>query len=231
MRADRTEPSTGDVASSASPDAPDVAWVRVSDRLLRGLVHDLSGHVAVLSSLAGILGLEDEPRDTPGGLLAGEIERLEGMLTELRTYPADRGEAAEAVSMAETIPALLRLHARGDAGEGAAITLRLEPGLPAARLALTPFARALLLLLRRAGDAALVLGRVEVQLEVRAEGDDILVRVAAEGSAAAGDAGLLAAAAAYARQAGGRLVPPAATPDGVEIRLPALRAQLDAPGR
>lgn len=85
-------------------------WLRVSEKVLKGLNHQLTNRVASLEAVVGILD-DDQPFD-PQVLraLAGEVSRLNHLLQLFRCMPAEPFVGAEPVRLQDIVPQVLELH-------------------------------------------------------------------------------------------------------------------------
>ncbi len=85
-------------------------WLRVSEKVLKGLNHQLTNRVASLEAVVGILD-DDQPFD-PQVLraLADEVSRLNHLLQLFRCMPAEPFVGAEAVRLQDIVPQVLELH-------------------------------------------------------------------------------------------------------------------------
>ena len=85
-------------------------WLRVSEKVLKGLNHQLTNRVASLEAVVGILD-DGEPFD-PEVLraLASEVSRLNQLLQLFRCMPAEPFAGAEPVRLQDIVPLVLELH-------------------------------------------------------------------------------------------------------------------------
>ncbi|MEO6444416.1 MAG: hypothetical protein ABIZ91_16550 [Gemmatimonadaceae bacterium] len=85
-------------------------WLRVSEKVLKGLNHQLTNRVAGLEAVVGIFQ-DGEPFDPEVvGALASEVSRLGHLLQLFRSMPAEPFAGAEPVRLQDIVPQLLELH-------------------------------------------------------------------------------------------------------------------------
>jgi hypothetical protein len=85
-------------------------WLRVSEKVLKGLNHQLTNRVAGLEAVVGIFqdGEPVEPQIVAA--LAQEVSRLNHLLHLFRCMPAEPFVGAEPVRLQDIVPQVLELH-------------------------------------------------------------------------------------------------------------------------
>lgn len=168
---------------------PAEPWARTLDALLRGVTHALSNRLATLSGLTQVLqqpGVEAPP---VLAVLAGEVERLRGVVLLLPLLPEDEAQAPEPVLPAELLTELVHLHLLRTDLRDAGCALAAQPGVLPAWAHRGSLARLLLVLLERA--ALRACARPDASVRVDCTGDEAWTAIAVR--AGAPDAGLSAA--------------------------------------
>ena len=85
-------------------------WLRVSEKVLKGLNHQLTNRVAGLEAVVGMFQ-EGEPVDAEVfGAMASEVARLGQLLQLFRCVPAEPFADAEPVRLQDIVPQVLELH-------------------------------------------------------------------------------------------------------------------------
>ncbi len=85
-------------------------WLRVSEKVLKGLNHQLTNRVAGLEAVVGVLQ-DDEPVEPQMvAALAKEVSRLHHLLQLFRCMPAEPFAGAEPVRLQDIVPMVLELH-------------------------------------------------------------------------------------------------------------------------
>jgi hypothetical protein len=85
-------------------------WLRVSEKVLKGLNHQLTNRIASLEAVVGIFqdGEPFEPEVIAA--LAQEVSRLNHLLVLFRCMPAEPFAGAEPVRLQDIVPQVLELH-------------------------------------------------------------------------------------------------------------------------
>ena len=85
-------------------------WLRVSEKVLKGLNHQLTNRIASLEAVVGIFrdGEPFEPEVVTA--LASEVARLNHLLQLFRCMPAEPFAGAEPVRLQDIVPQVLELH-------------------------------------------------------------------------------------------------------------------------
>jgi hypothetical protein len=86
-------------------------WLRVAEKILKGLNHDLTNRVTSLEAAVG----HDDPAETipesASRSLGVEVQRLHGLLRLYRMLTTEALEEPEAVRLQDLMPEVMRLHA------------------------------------------------------------------------------------------------------------------------
>jgi hypothetical protein len=85
-------------------------WLRVSEKVLKGLNHQLTNRVASLEAVAAICAEDEVPDREVVRALGEEVERLGKLLLLYRCMPAEPFAGAEPVRLQDIIPQVLELH-------------------------------------------------------------------------------------------------------------------------
>jgi signal transduction histidine kinase len=163
MAPDAAEPRVATLLAAAG-------WLRVSDDLLGGIGHDLNGRVSSLGGLLQILEM-DGPEQTPVmSYLGDEARRLGDVVDVLRSLGGDVDGPLEPVMPADVVARAARLQQRHRGLETVQTETAVAAGVPPVRANPARLLRVLLVLLSRAGRAALDAGVRRLSLGAR--GDD-----------------------------------------------------------
>jgi hypothetical protein len=130
-------------------------WLRVSEKVLTGLNHQLTNRCSALDSLVGVLASEPE-HDTPmTEVLQEEIVRLIELLKLYRMLPAEVAAQALATRLQDTMPHVLSLHRHHADLKGVTVTMEGDPNTDPVLVRPSALMRSLLVLLESgAGNAA-----------------------------------------------------------------------------
>jgi hypothetical protein len=158
-------------------------WREVTDALLAGLTHDLNGRVSAIRGLLHVVSF-GEPSAEVLGLLQNEGQRLEDVVALLRRYPRGVAREAEAFDPRELVEGLLALHARREDHEDVPVRYAPAAGAPPARCDRIGVARALLIVLARAGVPALGGSTAGIDVVVTGRGAEAIIAIQADGLAA-----------------------------------------------
>lgn len=85
-------------------------WLRVSEKVLKGLNHELTNRVAGLEAVVGVFQDGDVPDQQMIQALANEVSRLNHLLQLFRAMPAEPFAGAEPVRIQDIVPEVLELH-------------------------------------------------------------------------------------------------------------------------
>jgi hypothetical protein len=85
-------------------------WLRVSEKVLKGLNHQLTNRVAALEAVVGMCDDDGSMEPEVMRALAEEVTRLGHLLILFRCMPAEPFAGSEPVRLQDVIPQLLELH-------------------------------------------------------------------------------------------------------------------------
>jgi len=85
-------------------------WLRVSEKVLKGLNHQLTNRVASLEAVVGIFQDGDPVEPEVVSAVAQEVARLSHLLQLYRCMPAEPFAGAEPVRLQDIVPHVLELH-------------------------------------------------------------------------------------------------------------------------
>jgi hypothetical protein len=147
-------------------------WLRVCEKVIKGLNHQLTNRVASLEAIVALLDDDQEPPD-PSLIksMSQEVARLSGLLQLYRTLPAEPFVTTEAVRLQDVIAEVVELH--GHHADLRGITVVLDAGEDTPPVLVRPSAllRSLLVLLESAAGNALRSGVDDAKLHLRYGGD------------------------------------------------------------
>ncbi len=130
-------------------------WLRVSEKVLTGLNHQLTNRSAALHSLVGVLATEPELDKGMLAALQDEVVRLLDLLKLYRMLPAEFSPHAQAMRLQDTMPDVLRLHMHHADLKGVTVALDGDPDTDPVLVRPSALMRSLLVLLESgAGNAA-----------------------------------------------------------------------------
>jgi len=144
-------------------------WDRISDRIVHGLCHDLSGRASSLTGLTYLLESRDEETSSLLPLVGEELARMEDAVRLLRLLPDD-ATGPELIAPGEILGDLALLVGVQRGLENVPVRVQSAPGAPAVRMDRTVFIRSLTLLLT--GAAEFVAAAEGRQVEARATPGD-----------------------------------------------------------
>lgn len=161
-------------------------WLRISEKVLKGLNHQLTNRVASLEAVASIL--EDASEPPPPEMvraLATEVGRLSHLLTLYRLMPAEPFVTTEAVRVQDVLPQVLELHSHHADLRGISVNIDGSPDTPPVLVRPSALLRCLLVVLESAAGNALRSGSQEpLNLSYAQDGHHVVVTF--EGVAPAG---------------------------------------------
>jgi hypothetical protein len=161
-------------------------WLRVSEKVLTGLNHQLTNRSAALDSLVGVIATEPELDKAMVAALQDEVVRLIDLLTLFRMLPAEASPHAQAMRLQDTMPHVLRLHMHHADLKGVTVALDGDPDTDPVLIRPSALLRSLLVLLESgAGNAARSGRRAPLTLGYANDGH-LYVRITLEASAPAG---------------------------------------------
>jgi len=130
-------------------------WLRVSEKVLTGLNHQLTNRSAALDSLVGVIASEPELDKAMMSALKDEVVRLIELLGLYRMLPAEPSPNAQAMRLQDTMPLVLRLHMHHADLKGVTVALNGDPDTDPVLIRPSALLRSLLVLLESgAGNAA-----------------------------------------------------------------------------
>lgn len=161
-------------------------WLRVSEKVLTGLNHQLTNRSAALDSLIGVIASEPEPDKAMVSALQDEVVRLIDLLKLYRMLPAEPSPNPQAMRLQDTMPHVLRLHMHHADLKGVTVALDGEPDTDPVLIRPSALLRSLLVLLESgAGNAARSGRRAPLTLGYANDGNSF-VRIIVEASAPTG---------------------------------------------
>lgn len=161
-------------------------WLRVSEKVLTGLNHQLTNRSAALDSLVGVIASEAELDKAMVTALQDEVVRLIELLTLYRMLPAEASANAQAMRLQDTMPLVLRLHMHHADLKGVTVALNGDPDTDPILIRPSALLRSLLVLLESgAGNAARSGRKTPLALGYANDGQ-ASVRITLEASAPAG---------------------------------------------
>jgi hypothetical protein len=164
-------------------------WLRVSEKVVKGLNHQLTNRVASLEALLALLNDDQEPPDlTLIKSLTQEVGRLSDLLQLYRALPAEPFVTTEAVRLQDVIPQIIELHGHHADLRGIPIVIDAAQETPPMLVRPSALLRCLLVLLESCAGNAL---RSEASgdaaaLHLAYGGDDTHVYITFESLAPAG---------------------------------------------
>lgn len=161
-------------------------WLRISEKVLKGLNHQLTNRVASLEAVSSIL--EDESEPPPPEMvraLVMEVGRLNHLLRLYRLMPAEPFVTTEAVRVQDLIPQVLELHGHHADLRGISVHIEGSTDTPPVLVRPSALLRCLLVVLESAAGNALRSGSQQpLRLSYIQEGHHVIVTF--EGVAPAG---------------------------------------------
>ncbi len=151
-------------------------WDRISDRIIHGLCHDLSGRASSLTGLTYLLESRDEEASSLLPLVGAELARMEDAVRLLRLLPDDATEP-ELMAPGELLGDLALLVGVQRGLENVPVRVQSTPGAPAVRMDRTVFIRSLVLLFTKAAEIAGASGRREVVARATPEGTRLILEL------------------------------------------------------
>lgn len=161
-------------------------WLRVSEKVLTGLNHQLTNRCAALDSLVGVLAAESPLDKTLTDALQDEVVRLIELVKSYRMLPAEVYPQAQAMRLQDTMPHVLRLHMHHADLKGVSVAMEGDPETDPVLVRPSALMRSLLVLLESgAGNAARSGRKVPLTLGYGPE-DANFVRIAVEAATPSG---------------------------------------------
>jgi len=169
-----SQPPTGLARSLA-----DAGWFQVLDDILGGFGHDLNGRVASFEGLIMLVELDEPGEETPVlPYLQTETGRLSEIVRTFRGLQGDIDGDPEAMWPPDAVAHVGGLHRRHRGLDRVTTESQVAEGLPPIRVNPSRLARTLLIVLSRAGRAAVEADVTTVTLGVREEMERVLFEVA-----------------------------------------------------
>lgn len=134
-------------------------WLRVSEKVLTGLNHQLTNRSAALDSLVTVMASEQETDKVMFEALQDEIVRLIELLKLYRLLPAESSPMAQAMRLQDTLPQVLRLHSHHADLRSLTVTLEGDQDTDPVLIRPSALMRSLLVLLESAAGNAARSGR------------------------------------------------------------------------
>ena len=153
-------------------------WLRVSEKVLKGLNHQLTNRVASLEAVVALLD-DDEQAPDPQLLqsLAQEVKRLGHLLQLYRLMPAEPFVTTEPVRLQDVIPQVMELHGHHADLRGIPIDVSSPGDIPPVLVRPSAILRCLLVLLESAAGNALRSGhQATLQLTYGGDARRVFVR-------------------------------------------------------
>lgn len=161
-------------------------WLRVSEKVLKGLNHQLTNRVASLEAIAALFDDDQElPDPQLVQSLAQEVKRLNQLLMLFRLMPAEPFVTTEPVRVQDVIPQVMELHGHHSDLRGIPIDISAAGDIPPVLVRPSALLRCLLVLLESAAGNALRSG-CEATLQLSCGGDAKHVFVRFEAPSPAG---------------------------------------------
>jgi hypothetical protein len=85
-------------------------WLRVSEKVLKGLNHQLTNRVTSLDAIAAILAPEIAQEENVAGTMQAEVRRLHELLFLYRSLTFDHAATPEAVRLQDVLPVVTAMH-------------------------------------------------------------------------------------------------------------------------
>lgn len=151
-------------------------WLRVSEKVLNGLNHQLTNRVASIEAVVGVLDPEAASDEVLMRALTTEVTRLSALLLLYRLLPAEPTLQSEATRLQDVLPQALELH--GYHSDLRNIACQLDEDREAQPVLVRPSAllRSLLVLMAAgAGNAARSRSEHPLLLSYRSEGDEVII--------------------------------------------------------
>lgn len=134
-------------------------WLRVSEKVLTGLNHQLTNRSAALDSLVTVMASEGETDKVMFEALQDEIVRLIELLKLYRLLPAESSPVAQALRLQDIIPQIVRLHSHHADLRSFTVTLQGDQDTDPVLIRPSALMRSLLVLLESAAGNAARSGR------------------------------------------------------------------------
>jgi hypothetical protein len=206
-------------------------WLRVSEKVLKGLNHQLTNRVASIEAVTGLI----EPGETDEQLLralAKDVARLNALMRLYRMLPAEPTALPEAVRLQDVLPQVLELHAFHADLHDITCMLTHDPDIEPVFVRPSALLRSLLVLLESAA-GHILRSRLSSPILLRCSSDATSVTMVLEAPSPttdeffAGSGGLMNAVSSALAHAGGTVAARREMRDGTgylryELTLPTL---------
>jgi hypothetical protein len=152
-------------------------WLRVSEKLLKGLNHQFTNRLTALGAILDLMHPASPPPQEVIDALAEEVARLGRLLLMYRSLSTDGLASMEATRLQDAIPMALSLHEQHPDLKSLACRVVGEPDSAPTLIRQASLLRALLVLLESVAGNAMRSGRErEVQVTYGSMGDEVFVR-------------------------------------------------------
>lgn len=153
-------------------------WLRVSEKVLKGLNHKLTNRVAALEAVVTIFDPREGPDPELVAALGTEVKQLHGLLRLFRLMPAEPFAEPEACRLQDVMPNVVQLHCHhADLKE---IPFELQEDEEALPILVRQSAllRCLLVVLEAAAGNALRSGTgLPIRIAYAQQGSDVVIRI------------------------------------------------------
>jgi hypothetical protein len=129
-------------------------WLRVAEKVLKGLNHQLTNRVTGIDAIVGLLDPTEKPDERMLALVKDEVEKLQALLLLYRLMPAEPTDRPEAVRLQDIVPRVAQLHSHHADLSSVSCSHRGDPDTPPVLVRMSALMRCLLVLLESgAGNA------------------------------------------------------------------------------
>jgi hypothetical protein len=154
-------------------------WLRVAEKVLKGLNHQLTNRVTGIDAIVGLLDPGEKPDERMLALVKDEVEKLQTLLHLYRLVPAEPSDRPEAVRLQDIVPRVAQLHSHHADLRGVSCSHRGEPNTPPVLVRMSALLRCLLVLLESGAGSAYRSGST-VPISITYDGTPDEVRIAIE---------------------------------------------------
>ncbi|HEX7049130.1 MAG TPA: hypothetical protein VF188_02875 [Longimicrobiales bacterium] len=151
------------------------AWQALGEEILAGFCHEMNGRLTTLRGTLELACMDGQVEAGVGDELAAELERLERTVRLVRHLGAERDTEPEPIRPIELLPLAVTLLRHHRELGGIEVEVAEVGDTPAVLAPWSRLLRLLTLLLAGAAEAAQRDGRGGVRVEVRGDGDDVVV--------------------------------------------------------
>ena len=85
-------------------------WLRVAEKVLKGLNHDFTNRVTSLEAAVGVFDPGEKPPESMVRAVSDEVLRLHGLLNLYRMLTSEALKEPEAIRLQDLLPEVVRLH-------------------------------------------------------------------------------------------------------------------------